>query len=85
VPSAPLRYVNEVLADPHLRERGFLTDHVTENGTVALPNSPIRFEGSKLRALEPPPKLGEHTQQVLSELCGVDAAEFETLRRDGVV
>jgi crotonobetainyl-CoA:carnitine CoA-transferase CaiB-like acyl-CoA transferase len=85
VPSAPLRYVNEVLADPHLRERGFLTEHVTENGTVALPNSPIRFEGSKLRPLQPPPKLGEHTEQVLGELCGVDHAAFEALRRDGVV
>ena len=55
VPSAPLRYVNEVLADPHLHARGFLTDPVTENCTVALPNSPIRYAGSHLRPLSPPP------------------------------
>jgi CoA:oxalate CoA-transferase len=85
VPSAPLRHVDEVLADPHLRARGFLTDHVTENGTVALPNSPIRFEGSPLRPLSPPPALGEHTDAVLAELCGLGQAELAELHRSGVI
>ena len=86
IPSAPLRYVNEVLEDPHLRARGFLTDHITESGnTVALPNSPIRFEGSALKPLQPPPKLGQHTDEVLTELCGVGPAELANLRRDGVI
>ncbi|WP_454739260.1 CaiB/BaiF CoA transferase family protein [Cupriavidus necator] len=84
VPSAPLRYVNEVLADPHLRARGFLTDHETANGTVALPNSPIRYQGSPLRPLSAPPTLGQHTDDVLAELCGLDADQLAQLRRDGV-
>ncbi|MCY1282246.1 Acetyl-CoA:oxalate CoA-transferase [compost metagenome] len=84
VPSAPLRYVNEVLADPHLRARGFLTDHETANGTVALPNSPIRYQGSELRPLSAPPTLGQHTDDVLAELCGLDADQLAQLRRDGV-
>lgn len=84
VPSAPLRYVDEVLADPHLHARGFLTAQATEHGTVALPNSPIRYEGSALRTLQPPPKLGQHTDEVLAELCGLDAAALAALRRDGV-
>ena len=42
VPAAPLRDVMEVLGDAHLHARGFLTDHTTEAGTVALPNSPMR-------------------------------------------
>ena len=33
VPAAPLRDVMEVLADPHLRARGFLTEQVTERGS----------------------------------------------------
>ncbi|WP_454754136.1 CaiB/BaiF CoA transferase family protein [Cupriavidus necator] len=84
VPSAPLRYVNEVLADPHLRARGFLTDHETGNGTVALPNSPIRYQGSELRPLSAPPALGQHTDDVLAELCGLNADQLAQLRRDGV-
>ncbi len=85
IPCAPLRYVDEVLADPHLRARGFLTDHVTENGTVALPNSPIRYQGSSLQQLTPPPSLGQHSDEILAELCGLGAEELAALRRDGVI
>jgi CoA:oxalate CoA-transferase len=85
VPAAPLRDVMEVLADPHLEARGFLTKHVTESGTVLLPNSPMRYEGSILRPLTPSPLLGEHTDAVLSELCGLGDAELAELRREGVI
>jgi crotonobetainyl-CoA:carnitine CoA-transferase CaiB-like acyl-CoA transferase len=45
----------------------------------------MRYIGSDLRQLTPPPALGEHTDAVLSELCGLDAAELEKLRADGVI
>jgi crotonobetainyl-CoA:carnitine CoA-transferase CaiB-like acyl-CoA transferase len=85
IPSAPLRDVLEVLADPHLRARGFLTDVETEAGVVALPNSPIRYEGSAMQPLSAPPALGEHSDALLKDLCGLDADEIATLRRDGVI
>ena len=53
--------------------------------TVALPNSPMRYAGSPLRTLGPPPALGEHTDEVLSEFCGPDAAELARLRQAGVI
>jgi CoA:oxalate CoA-transferase len=56
----------------------------TEAGTVALPNSPMRYEGSALRALTAPPGLGEHTDEVLRELCGLDANALSDLHRTGV-
>jgi CoA:oxalate CoA-transferase len=84
VAAAPLRDVTEVLADPHLRARGFLTEHVTDAGKVALPNSPMRYKGSAMRALTPPPSLGEHTDEVLTELCAVNQAALAELRRAGV-
>jgi CoA:oxalate CoA-transferase len=85
VPAAPLRNVLEVLCDPHLHARGFLTHHVTEAGVVALPNSPMRYEGSGLRPLTSSPSLGEHTDEVLSELCGLDDDSLAGLRREGVI
>jgi hypothetical protein len=45
----------------------------------------MRYEGSGLRALTAPPGLGEHTDDVLSELCGLGTAELMTLRREGVI
>jgi crotonobetainyl-CoA:carnitine CoA-transferase CaiB-like acyl-CoA transferase len=85
VPAAPLRDVREVLADPHLLARGFLTEASTETGAVALPNSPMRYEGSSLRPLTLAPALGEHTDAVLGELCGLGDAELAELRREGVI
>jgi CoA:oxalate CoA-transferase len=85
VPAAPLRDVLEVLADPHLHARGFLTDRPTDAGPVALPNSPMRYEGSGLRPLASPPELGEHTDEVLTELCGLDEAMLAGLRRERVI
>lgn len=84
VPAAPLKDVVEVLNDPHLRERGFLTEMQTEAGTVALPNSPMRYAGSPLRKLTNPPGLGEHTEVVLRELVGLDAAALAELQQTGV-
>lgn len=85
IPAAPLRDALEVLNDPHLHARGFLRLAETENGPVALPNSPMRYLGSDLRSLTPPPALGEHTDAVLSQLCGLEAAELATLRAEGVI
>ncbi|WP_137891184.1 CaiB/BaiF CoA-transferase family protein [Ramlibacter sp. 2FC] len=85
VPSAPLQSVDEVLVDRQLHARGFLTEHQTEKGTVALPNSPMRFGDSPLRELQPPPDLGQHTDEVLEQLCGLRADELAALRRAGVI
>lgn len=85
VPAAPLRDVLEILSDPHLHGRGFLTDVDVDGKWIALPNSPLRYHGSALRSLTPPPELGEHTDSVLRELCGLDDSELAALHRDGVV
>lgn len=85
VPAAPLRDAMEVLSDPHLHARGFLTLTETENGPVALPNSPMRYIGSALRELTPPPALGQDTDAVLSEICGLGAEELAALRAEGVI
>jgi len=85
VPSAPLRDVMEVLTDSHLHARGFLTDCPGATGQVALPNSPMRYEGSDLRPISAAPALGEHTDAVLGELCGLGSDELAELRRQGVI
>ena len=85
VASAPLRDVQEVLADPHLHARGFLTDHVTDAGTVALMNSPLCFEGAARRKLSPPPSLGQDTDAVLTEWLGLDQSTLQSLHAEGAI
>lgn len=54
-------------------------------GTVLAPGIPLDFEGSGRLPVGPAPRLGEHTEQVLSQLLGVGAAEFGRLHDKGVV
>jgi crotonobetainyl-CoA:carnitine CoA-transferase CaiB-like acyl-CoA transferase len=84
IPGAPLKDVVEVLNDPHLIQRGFLTMQPADTGLVALPNSPMRYAGSDMRPLSPAPELGADTDAVLADLCGYDADTLATLRADGV-
>jgi formyl-CoA transferase len=75
----------EVLADPHLRERGTIVDleHPTR-GKFSTIISPLRLSDSPLEAHRAP-LYGEHTSDVLRDLAGYTADEIEGLRKKGVI
>ncbi|MEY4653040.1 MAG: hypothetical protein RI884_1621 [Pseudomonadota bacterium] len=54
-------------------------------GPVLAPGIPLDFQGSGRLPPGPAPRLGEHTEQVLSELLGIGSAEFGRLHDRGVV
>lgn len=69
VPCAPVRDLDEVLADPNMHARGALhaQDH-PELGRIIVPHSPLRFSGLQQRPLEPSRPLGADTAAVLRNL-----------------
>jgi CoA:oxalate CoA-transferase len=68
IPSAPVRDLREVVEDPDLRERGFLTDvDAPDHGPIPVFNSPIRYDGQAPVPALPAPRMGEHTDEVLRE------------------
>ncbi len=75
----------EVLADPHLRQRGFITNlqHPTR-GTYPMPGNPVRLSASPTDVMRAP-LLGEHNGEVYGTLLGLGDAELDALRRDGVI
>ena len=75
----------EVLADPHMRQRGFITDleHPTR-GVYPMPGNPVRLSESPTDMVRSP-LLGEHNAEVYGKLLGYGDAEIESLRRDGVI
>ncbi len=67
VPCAPIRTMDEVFASP---EGAALVETVKDPGrgqTLRLVADPIRFDGLLMPTRSPPPRLGEHTREVLDE------------------
>jgi crotonobetainyl-CoA:carnitine CoA-transferase CaiB-like acyl-CoA transferase len=86
VPSGPINSVAQALADPQAIARGLRIDlpHPSA-GTVPLVGMPIRMSDSPPQYRRPPPLLGEHTDEVLRELAGLDAGAVAALRSRGIV
>lgn len=85
VPSAPVREISEVVADPHLRQRGMLRemDH-PDLGPLVVPHSPLRV-GDYSAELIPSPRLGQHNESVYCNWLGLDADALRDLQDRGVV
>ena len=72
--------------DPQLAARGHFVDVPTPEGrTVRLDGPPFLLSDTPARVRGPGPLLGEHTDQVLREVLGLEAEEIAALRADGVV
>jgi formyl-CoA transferase len=77
---APVKSLAEALEDPQTRENGMLL----ETGDVRMVGAPVHLSEAPLEIRHAPPRLGQHTEEVLREL-GLDAARIQGLRDDGIV
>jgi formyl-CoA transferase len=86
VPCAPVLSLREVADDRHLIERGMIRDvqHPVA-GLVRVPGNPLRLSDSPLERVDPAPTLGQHTDEVLEGLAGLDAAARRDLRDEGII
>jgi crotonobetainyl-CoA:carnitine CoA-transferase CaiB-like acyl-CoA transferase len=83
VPAVPLRSLEDLLDDEHLLATGFwsMAEHPTE-GRLRLPAPASRFSATPADVRRLPPRLGEHTREVLAE-AGLTESEIEALLRGG--
>jgi crotonobetainyl-CoA:carnitine CoA-transferase CaiB-like acyl-CoA transferase len=87
IPCAPVRTVEEVIADPEVQERGVLIQsEFPTRGPVRVMGLPMKFSEMPYdpKSIRRPPALGEHNAEVFGAL-GIDAAELERLKRDGAI
>jgi crotonobetainyl-CoA:carnitine CoA-transferase CaiB-like acyl-CoA transferase len=86
IPCGPVNNVAEALADPQVQHRGMTVPlaHPLEPSFRMIAD-PIRLSRTPARYDRPPPRLGEHTDEVLRELLTLDAGEIEALRREQVI
>jgi crotonobetainyl-CoA:carnitine CoA-transferase CaiB-like acyl-CoA transferase len=86
IPCTPINDVKEVFEDPQVLNRGMLVelDHPSA-GRIKMVGIPVKYSGTEAEIRRPPPRLGEHTDEVLSGLLGYDAARIASLRARGAV
>ncbi len=85
IPAAPIRSLDAALADPVVAARGMLASvaHPTA-GTVRMPGVPWHGDAAPTAIRRPPPRLGEHTDEILAE-AGYGAAAIARMRASGAV
>jgi crotonobetainyl-CoA:carnitine CoA-transferase CaiB-like acyl-CoA transferase len=81
---APVQTVEELLADPQFLAAGGLVEVPDGPSTATMVASPVDFAGTPWAPRSMPPKLGEHTEEILAEL-GRDQADVDHLRAEGIV
>lgn len=85
VPCGAVQDTSEVLADPHLKAREMIVDLEDPSfGPFQTVGCPVKLSDSPV-AIERAPQLGEHTEQVLTELLELSADDLAQIKTKGVV
>lgn len=84
IPIGAINNVSQVLEHPQVKARGSIVemDH-PKAGKVKVVGVPIRFSKTPGSVRTPSPSLGEHTEEVLKEVLGMDESQIEALRSSG--
>ena len=86
VPCAPVNPIDSVFNDPQVKhtERVITAEHPTV-GLLKMVANPATFHGTPLVEVRPPPLLGQHTSEILTELLDVPPTFIKDLERKGVI
>jgi len=85
IPSSRVATVADLARDPHLVESGALVETLMRTGEYAgLPGLPFLLDHERLRLRRQPPRVGEHTREVL-RAAGLSTWELRELEASGAI
>ncbi len=85
IPFAPINRPEDLFEDEQLNRGGSLMEvNMGDNNVAKLPKFPLEYKGSRAEKKLDPPRIGEHTAEVLSEL-NMDEEAIEDLIADGII
>jgi CoA:oxalate CoA-transferase len=86
LPCGPVNDIPSAAEDPQVAARGMLKDVPHPKGfSLRIPDTPVKLSRTPGGIGGPPPAIGEHTDEVLRSLLGLDEREIARLREAGAV
>ena len=86
IPAGIVNTVEEALNSPQIQARDAI--EVLQHpviGEIKMTRNPLRFSGLNITSKYPPPLIGEHTAEVLSEYLDLAKKDIENLEKAGVI
>jgi len=86
VANGPINKIEEVFQEPQVQARGMQIElpHAVA-GKVTLVASPMKFSETPIKHEMPPPALGQHTDEILSQLLKKSSDEITELKGAGII
>jgi len=85
IPFAPIANPEDLFEDVQLNSNNSLLETILPNGRITkLPNTPLLYGNEKAVLKLNPPKIGEHTIEILSHL-GMSALEINLLKEKNII
>ena len=86
IPCGAVRDLAEVLSDPQIVERAMVValDHPVA-GAIRTLGVPVKLDDTPGSVRTPPPTLGQHTEEILTHMLGLDSDTIARLREAGAV
>ena len=88
VPCGPVNTVKEVFADPQIKHREMkisMQHKLSGKKEISLIGSPIKMSSTPVTYRYAPPSLGQHTDEILEKLLGLDENTRRDLAAKGIV
>lgn len=90
VPCSPVNTIDQVFEDPHVKARKMRLDmphplagQDAHGGNAPLIANPVKFSETPVAYRHAPPLMGQHTDEVLREVLGVDDTECAAIKASG--
>lgn len=86
IPCGPINDLGQALTEPQVLAREMVVDiHAPVAGPTKVTGVPIKLSATPGAVRTPPPALGQHTEEVLEAVLGLDEAQRSALREAGAV
>ena len=88
IANGPINIIEQAFNNPQIKERQMAIEmghDAADHKPVKMIGSPIKMSKTPVSYRYPPPMLGEHTEDILEELLGLDKSTITKLRNDNII